>query len=178
MKNELSVAIGERIKRQRNKLNLSQRELAERANLRHHQIISQIEQGKRHAKAWELQFLAEALQINVRDLLCEEQVKEPVILWCKPGEHFPSTEEKIGGAIAQPSGKENTAIGNLFIESIRNADQRIQEFGNAVFSYIWILERELRDAHNTLYEHDFNVITNLEERELAKNRLGNAWTRL
>ncbi len=75
--------LGKKIKEARERLNLSQEELAVQAKFTlHHQVISAIERGERDIKAWELAKIAEALRINIMDLLSSEEVEaSPIVLW-------------------------------------------------------------------------------------------------
>ena len=45
------------------------------------QTISQIENGERDVKAWELVSLAKALAVSMQDLLRQEPVDQQVVLW-------------------------------------------------------------------------------------------------
>jgi len=73
--------LGERIRECRKKLNLTQRELAARAGLSAHQIVSQIEKGDREVKAWELARIAQALCQSVSELLAPRPPQAAVVLW-------------------------------------------------------------------------------------------------
>jgi len=78
----------------RDRLGLSQEELANRAGFSAHQMISQIEKGKREVKAWELANLAKVLRTDVSALLStEEPVPLPVVLWRKAPQEDPETKE-------------------------------------------------------------------------------------
>ena len=82
MKN-LRETLAQRIQKARERLGLTQQELAEQAGFSVHQIISQIERGERDIKAWELANLAKALRIEVADLLraTVEPKALPTVLW-------------------------------------------------------------------------------------------------
>jgi len=73
--------LGLRIKEARKRVGLSQHELSELLELEHGQIISQIESGERQVKAWELARISSILHTNMSDLLKEEPLTEPVVLW-------------------------------------------------------------------------------------------------
>jgi Zn-dependent peptidase ImmA (M78 family)/transcriptional regulator with XRE-family HTH domain len=84
----LQTLLGQRVRDARKRLGLTQQELAATAGFGVPQIISQIENGERDIKAWELVRLAKALAVNVQDLLSQEQAAEPVVLWRElPQEH-------------------------------------------------------------------------------------------
>lgn len=78
----LAEVLGGKIRSLREGLGLSQQELAERAGFSAHQIVSQIETGKRDVKAWELAKLASILRTSVSTLLAQDELQQsPVILW-------------------------------------------------------------------------------------------------
>ena len=82
MADNMLKTLGERIKKARERLNISQTELAVRCGFRAHQTISVIEKGEREVKAWELAALAKALSVDMHDLLMAEELKEnPAVLW-------------------------------------------------------------------------------------------------
>jgi Zn-dependent peptidase ImmA (M78 family)/transcriptional regulator with XRE-family HTH domain len=79
---DLRLILGSRIRSARERLNLSQRELAEAMGVDSHQIVSQMEKGERDVKAWELAKLAGILKIEISSLLeSSEPLKEPIVLW-------------------------------------------------------------------------------------------------
>jgi transcriptional regulator with XRE-family HTH domain len=79
---DLKLILGSRIRSARDRLKLSQKDLAEAIGLDSHQIVSQIEKGERDIKAWELAKLAGVLKVEISSLLDQsEPGKEPVILW-------------------------------------------------------------------------------------------------
>jgi len=79
---DLKLILGSRIRSARERLNLSQRELAEAIGVDSHQIVSQMEKGERDIKAWELAKLAGILKIEISSLLeSSEPLKEPIVLW-------------------------------------------------------------------------------------------------
>lgn len=74
--------LGRRIKEIRQRLGITQRQLAEQVGLSAHQIVSEIERGGREVKAWELVRIAKALQTDAETLLSQERLEEaPVVLW-------------------------------------------------------------------------------------------------
>ncbi len=73
--------LGERIREARKRLGLTQRELAQRAGLSAHQIVSQIEKGEREVKAWELARIAQVLCQSVNELLAPRSPLAPGVLW-------------------------------------------------------------------------------------------------
>lgn len=84
--NEQRGLLAERIKQARERLRLTQEELANRAGLTYKQSVSTIEKGERDVKAVELVRIAEALHLSVVDLLSAPP-EEPSILWRKaPGD--------------------------------------------------------------------------------------------
>lgn len=74
--------LASRIRSARERLQISQQELAERAKLPAPQTVSSIENGDRDVKAVELVRIANALHTSVMDLLAGSQ-QEPRILWRK-----------------------------------------------------------------------------------------------
>lgn len=73
--------LGERIREGRKRLDLTQRELSERAGLPAHQVVSQIEKGEREVKAWELARIAQVLCQSVSELLAPGTPLAPAVLW-------------------------------------------------------------------------------------------------
>lgn len=81
MKN-LKKIIATRIKEARAQLKLSQDELARTASLPHLQTVSEIENGKREVKAWELSKIADALHVNMLELMSDQPIKrKSKIFW-------------------------------------------------------------------------------------------------
>lgn len=74
--------VGARIRERRRSLGLSQAELANAASFDHHQQVSQIENGDREVKAWELADIARALHTSYSALLPEhESPSGGLVLW-------------------------------------------------------------------------------------------------
>lgn len=89
---DLRKVLGNRIRNARNRLSLSQAQLAEETGFSASQIISQIEKGERDVKAWELVNLAKALRIDVSQLLNLEEPKPLTpVLWRKD----PETDKEL-----------------------------------------------------------------------------------
>jgi Zn-dependent peptidase ImmA (M78 family)/transcriptional regulator with XRE-family HTH domain len=81
---EIQKILGDRIRKARIRLSLSQQKLATEAGFSAPQIISQIEKGEREIKAWELVNLARILRVDVSQLLSIEEPRPPApILWRK-----------------------------------------------------------------------------------------------
>lgn len=82
---DLRRIIGNRVRTARVRLSLRQEDLAKEAGFTAPQIISQIEQGEREVKAWELVKLAQVLQVEVSAFLATEEPEPlPEILWRAP----------------------------------------------------------------------------------------------
>jgi Zn-dependent peptidase ImmA (M78 family)/transcriptional regulator with XRE-family HTH domain len=80
--NDLRLVLGSRIRSARERLKLSQKELAEAIGVESHQIVSQMEKGERDVKAWELAKLADILKVEISSLLeSKEPLKEHIVLW-------------------------------------------------------------------------------------------------
>ncbi len=88
----MKTAIGQRIKAERERKKISQQKLATALGWNHHQIVSDVEQGKREIKAWELYEIAKFLHVDI-DLLIgsKEPQQQPYVLWRQK----PSHNEKI-----------------------------------------------------------------------------------
>ncbi|MBW1814890.1 MAG: helix-turn-helix transcriptional regulator [Deltaproteobacteria bacterium] len=77
-------------------MKLTQKELAVHMGFSSSETISQIERNEREIKAWELSELANALAVNVNDLLQEEKPeKEPAILWRQTPKNQKETKEAV-----------------------------------------------------------------------------------
>jgi len=77
----LNQILGLRVREARKRLGISQQELGVLLQVEHAQTISQIESGERQVKAWELARLATVLHTSTSELLREESLAEPVVLW-------------------------------------------------------------------------------------------------
>lgn len=75
------VVLGARIREARARVGISQTELALATGFQHAQIVSQIENGERDVKAFELVEIASALHTQMSDLLKEAPILEPSVLW-------------------------------------------------------------------------------------------------
>jgi XRE family transcriptional regulator, fatty acid utilization regulator len=73
--------LGLRIREARKRMALSQQELSASVGFDHPQTVSQIETGERQVKASELARLAAALHTTFSELLQDEPLREPVVLW-------------------------------------------------------------------------------------------------
>jgi Zn-dependent peptidase ImmA (M78 family)/transcriptional regulator with XRE-family HTH domain len=81
----LRSLLARRVRDARRRLGLTQQELARAAGFPAPQIISQIENGERDIKAWELVRLANALAVTTQDLLAQESpAPQPAVLWREP----------------------------------------------------------------------------------------------
>jgi len=69
-------ALGQQIRASRERLGLSQRQLAELVGIPAHQTISQIEKGTRGVKVWELATLAKILRIDISTFVLERNQME------------------------------------------------------------------------------------------------------
>lgn len=82
LKMELQKKIAEKVKKFRNKINMSQRELAEKMGFQNHQAVLNLEAGTRELKAAELSKLATIFQIDMNDFFIEEKENlTPFVLW-------------------------------------------------------------------------------------------------
>ncbi len=83
--------IGQRIKEERSRQNLTQDELIKMAQLKwDRQTLGQIENGERELKAWELAKIAQVLKVDMPSFFpsAEAVIKRPVVLWRKrPDKH-------------------------------------------------------------------------------------------
>lgn len=96
MKETPSVAIGNRVRDYRTRLNMSQTELAGSLGLNSAQIVSQIESGDRELKARELVRAAEVLMTSVQNLLTDAPPEIPKARWRdKPSSGFESAEARL-----------------------------------------------------------------------------------
>ncbi|NOZ79431.1 MAG: ImmA/IrrE family metallo-endopeptidase [Acidobacteria bacterium] len=75
-------AIGEAVRRLRERAGWTQKELAQKVGFEHHQIVSTIERGERAVKAAELLQLARTFRVDATDLLRGiTPEREPFVLW-------------------------------------------------------------------------------------------------
>ncbi|MBI5119088.1 ImmA/IrrE family metallo-endopeptidase [Candidatus Poribacteria bacterium] len=78
----LSEELGKRVAAARKRLKMNQEALAREAGFKSHQIISQIEKGRREVKVWELSALSRILRVEMSQLLGVEEPKSPAqVLW-------------------------------------------------------------------------------------------------
>jgi Zn-dependent peptidase ImmA (M78 family)/DNA-binding XRE family transcriptional regulator len=89
---DLGKSLGQRIRRLRKNLGLSQKDLASQMGFGSSETISQIERAQREVKAWELAKLAKLLFVELSELLLtEEPAPLPSVLW----RVVPKTQRKI-----------------------------------------------------------------------------------
>jgi len=79
----INILIHTRIKIERERAGLSQEELASRAGLPARQTITEIENGKREIKAWELAKIADVLAVDIHTFLAREHSvgKQSYVFW-------------------------------------------------------------------------------------------------
>ncbi len=77
------MPIGDKIRQARDRLRLTQAELAKRVGLPHAQTVSDIERGQRALKAAEVGRIARALHLDYWQLLAPEEERPPCIMWRK-----------------------------------------------------------------------------------------------
>src|SRR5262245_5166373 len=88
----MKAEIGQRIRAERERKRISQEKLAKALGWNHHQIVSDVEQGKREVKAWELYEIAKFLHVDMDILVgSKESQQQPYILWRQK----PTQKEKI-----------------------------------------------------------------------------------
>ena len=88
--------IGDRVREYRNRLQMTQADLAERVGFNSSQIVSQIEAGTRELKARELHSVAQALHTTIQNLLSAEQPEIPEPRWRdRPPHGFESIEARF-----------------------------------------------------------------------------------
>lgn len=78
----MKMTIGERIKLERIKRHISQRELADILGWNHHQMVLYVEKNKREVKVHELNKIAKRFGMSLHDFF-EEPKKDAFVLWCK-----------------------------------------------------------------------------------------------
>lgn len=77
-----NMELGQRIKTERERKKLSQYTLAKAVGWNHHQIVSEVEQGKREIKARELYEISKILSVDIDVLLGNKEKIEPqFVLW-------------------------------------------------------------------------------------------------
>lgn len=88
----MKTEIGQRIKAERERRKISQEKFAKSIGWNHHQIVSEVEQGKREIKAWELYEIAKFLSVDIDVLLGNKKISEqPYVLWREK----PAQDEKL-----------------------------------------------------------------------------------
>jgi len=86
--NDLQEILANRIRTARENLSLTQKQLADAVGFSSSQIIHQIESRQREVKAWELCKIAQALRVDVTQLLALEPLEiTPFVLWRKAPEN-------------------------------------------------------------------------------------------
>jgi Zn-dependent peptidase ImmA (M78 family)/transcriptional regulator with XRE-family HTH domain len=95
-KENSSVSIGSRVREHRQKLNLSQADLASALGLNSPQIVSQIETGDRELKAKELVRISEILMTSIQNLLSNSPLEVPTARWRdRPENGFEKVEARL-----------------------------------------------------------------------------------
>src|SRR2546430_16416201 len=95
----LNQTLGLRVREARKRLGMSQQELSALLEFEHVQTISQIENGERQVKAWELARISSVLHTSINELLKEDALAEPVVLWREQPENNyqkRSEERRVG----------------------------------------------------------------------------------
>ena len=88
--------LAQRLREARERMGLTQKQLADAAGFPAHQIVSQIEKGERQVKAWELARMAKILAVSLYDLLGPEVIVRPRVLWRQsPQENGPLKESRL-----------------------------------------------------------------------------------
>jgi Zn-dependent peptidase ImmA (M78 family)/DNA-binding XRE family transcriptional regulator len=86
------MSLGQRIKTERENKRVSQEKLAKAVGWNHHQIVSEVEQGRREVKAWELCEIAKFLSVSIDSLLEDKTpLERPLVLWRQK----PKNDEKL-----------------------------------------------------------------------------------
>jgi len=92
---DLNTALARRISEARNRLGFTQAELAVAAGLPAPQTVSDIELGKRTIRAAELATIAKALHLSLADLLSDQTIERPLVLWRVRPEHAEAVEAEF-----------------------------------------------------------------------------------
>jgi len=85
MPHDSANSIGQRLKKARESLGLTLKEVAKKMGFSNYQTVSNIETSKREAKAWELAKLAQIYYRDINYFLSEREDagREPIVLWRK-----------------------------------------------------------------------------------------------
>lgn len=83
---ELRKRLAQRIRAGRERLRLTQKQLADLVGFTHDQTISEIEKAGREVKAWELAAIGRALHLDITELLAVDMPEVPCVLWRKTPE--------------------------------------------------------------------------------------------
>jgi transcriptional regulator with XRE-family HTH domain len=78
---EFRQRLADRVKQARERLGLTQARFAEAVGFPGPQTVSDIEHGQRELHTWELVNVARVLKLSIQDLLGEQEVSTPTVLW-------------------------------------------------------------------------------------------------
>lgn len=145
-------------------MGLSQQELSAAAGFEHAQTISQIENGERQVKAWELATISSVLHASIGELLQGEPLTEPVVLWREqPENNYQKIEtefihrsrnyelvEQLSGVRAKSELRPATLSGDKI--DYRSAAELAAEVGNTMN-----LGRVPATSLTKILEEDFGV---------------------
>lgn len=91
---DYSETLGGRLRKYRQRMKLTQKNLSIQMGFNSSETVSQIEKGKREVKAWEIAQLADILNVYVSDLLRDERPqKDPIVLWRQSPEDRKESQE-------------------------------------------------------------------------------------
>jgi len=78
----MDPTIGKKIQLLRKKRRITQKELANALGWKNHQTVTDLENGQREIKAWELNEIAKYLHVSLQSLFSDENdVESPLVLW-------------------------------------------------------------------------------------------------
>ena len=93
MGNDFQKVLGQKLKKVRESLNITLKDASDRMGFADYQILSNIEKGDRHVKAYELAKLSKIYHKDLSYFLGEEKHVEPVVMW-REKLNIPTVKEK------------------------------------------------------------------------------------
>lgn len=161
----MTINLGQRIKEERNRQELTQEELIKNAGLDwDRQILGQVETGVRELKAWELSKIANALNLSLASFFPQETptTSQPVVLWREKPTNHKQLEAEFIRMCKDYSFIEN--LNSINVDGLRKLPRKQIDLENFQYSEAYTLAEEIRNELDLGNYPATSLIKVLEER--------------